>query len=206
MKALTSGRRAASLRSCSSAVSSSKEWCVSLTTLPAKPPLVAALTARPPLAHHPTLMQDESDQLRRIFTFLGEPTSELWPDFPRLATSYGYPFSDTSAGDGSGTSVFPDSAAEEARWTSRFAKLRALFPLHAAVHADATAASALSPSGFKLLASCLECCPSSRVTAARALDSAWFSDEPRRTRLEAVRSPPLTMMVGDPARTVPRPF
>lgn len=129
--------------------------------------------------------KDESDQLRRIFACLGEPTAKLWPEFPRLAESYGYPFAEPSTED-SGGGVFPDPAAEEARWTARFAKLRALFPLHAAVHADATAASALSPSGFKLLASCLECCPRSRVTAAEALNSAWFSDEPRRTRLEEV--------------------
>jgi len=149
----------------------------------------------------------ENDQLHRIFHCLGEPSSpaELWPEYEDLRRKCGFRYRPTAVA----VKKAPESAGKEASSSSaglgtpasprewhedpneraqRFERLRARFPKEGYdprhIHADTCKPCSLSDSGFLLLSECLECNPGRRITAAKALESPWFSEEPRRERMD----------------------
>ena len=152
--------------------------------------------------------KDEADQLRKIFSLLGEPDESAWPDYRKLASTRGFRFvtkdKATSGTVGGGVerlrSKFPQNGCAAARadetalsllvLTHARALSRALclwrrydggparFPMPLQPMGMAGMSTSLSNTGFTLLMRCLTSNPVARITAAEALKQRWFQQRP----------------------------
>lgn len=93
--------------------------------------------------------QGELDQIDKIFTMVGGPTEEKWPDFSKLP----------------GASIFRWKSTQEIELPKRF-------PVNAPPHFRQ---SFLDGNGFDLLSRLLTLDPSKRISAQEALDHPYFS-------------------------------
>lgn len=124
--------------------------------------------------------KDEPDQLRQIFTLLGEPTAEYWPLYPHLARHRGFSFESATGHDlhrrvqHGGQQLlrlrFPAGGFEGAHQPFNSA-IALVSPL-------GHVTTALSNTGFALLCRMLETCPERRITANDAKRDRWFSSKP----------------------------
>jgi len=126
--------------------------------------------------------KDEPDQLRQVFTLLGEPTAEEWPLYPHLARARGFRFE--NPGDvqiaafklkhGHGGSELLRRRFPATGFDGNHLPLTALSLV--TPHAHMT--TSLSNTGFSLLTRLLECCPERRVSSNEAKRDRWFSMKP----------------------------
>jgi cell division cycle 2-like len=98
--------------------------------------------------------QGELDQIDKIFSMLGAPTEENWPDFSSLPSA----------------KIFRWRNASSSSATQR---LRALFPINPPPHYKQTF---LDGNGFDLLTKLLTLNPKYRITAKEALDHPYFRE------------------------------
>ena len=124
--------------------------------------------------------KDEPDQLRQIFSLVGEPTADEWPLYPHLARARGFKFE---------TSSMPELQRRALRMGGT-ELLRRRFPAQGfdGDHGPLNAMTLVSPmghlttslanTGFSLLARTLTTCPENRVTALDAKRDRWFSTKP----------------------------
>jgi cell division cycle 2-like len=96
--------------------------------------------------------QGELDQIDKIFSMLGSPTEENWPEFTSLPTS----------------KIFKWRSA-----TSGTKRLQELFPINPPPHFKQTF---LDGNGFDLLTKLLVLNPKKRITAKEALEHRYFRD------------------------------
>lgn len=108
--------------------------------------------------------QGDADQAHVIFKTLGKPSEESWPGYSQL----------------------PNASMLSWRLPSQNT-LRDLFPRAAFVVGGGVA---LSNSGFEILSSLLQPCPSQRMMAAEALESVWLREQPTATALDRMPAPP----------------
>jgi cell division cycle 2-like protein len=97
--------------------------------------------------------QGELDQIDKIFTMVGPPTEENWPDFGQLPSG----------------KMFKWRSAEGQKTT----QLRELFPVNPPPHLKKTF---LDANGFDLLSKLLTLNPKTRITAKQALEHPYFRE------------------------------
>lgn len=99
--------------------------------------------------------QGEMDQMNKIFSILGTPTEEEWPDFSTLP----------------GLKIL--------KFTPRVSMLRERFP-----KMSLSGGPTLSDAGFDLLQQLLALNPAHRISAKQALEHPWFKESPHTCKRE----------------------
>ena len=145
--------------------------------------------------------KDEPDQLRQIFTLLGEPSCEEWPLYPHLAKARGFRL---DSGDGNALRNQGGSDALRRRFPAAgFDGTHAPLTAMSLVTPLAHVTTSLSNTGFSLLSRMLECCPERRLSADNAKRDRWFQSRPTPEALSPSDIGPLLQLarIADVAPT-----
>ncbi|KAJ8601672.1 hypothetical protein CTAYLR_007450 [Chrysophaeum taylorii] len=151
--------------------------------------------------------KDEPDQLRQIFTLLGEPTAQEWPLYPHLARARGFRFESATGHDLHRRLQIGGTELLRRRFPERgFDGAHAPLNTVALVNPLGHVTTSLSNTGFALLCRTLETCPERRVTANDAKRDRWFSSRPVPEPLAPNDIAPLVQLapLADLAPTVPQ--
>lgn len=148
---------------------------------------------------------NEPDQLRQIFTLLGEPTT--WNEYPHLARARGFRFEMVTGQDLHRRLQTGGTELLRRRFPERgFDGTHAPLNTMSLVNPLNQITTSLSNTGFALLCRCLETCPARRVAASDAKRDRWFSSRPVPETLTPAEVAPLLQLapLADMAGTAPQ--